>query len=456
MKATFRKSLVVAGTAAALAGVTSNSFAAIHSDVGEAYLVPFSVWGNTDPAWPDTSLGSSLDTIYHITVPSAVGGKTIPNVYTANNTTPNNGALPPNGTVQIGLDQSVFDIFGPPFENETQWFLHWIFYDYRSGELANGPWEISPEDYDSVSLRDDLLNGSLENVPGYMLWVTAAGYAGNAANFTFVVDSFLVADNTGDTTEGTNPVFPPYSEVAFQIPSYPLADGSDTPPTIRPDNHVVEAFGQASPIYSAISTYWPVTDAQLAQAVKVIDLSVSDRTDDSTPPDGSNIYHASTLLVFWNDTNGVNPITGPNPWAVVNTDLFNPFEEGCSRAISIPNELTLFWFTPAIGTDPWGLGGNYARPSFLDANPGVPGLLPPMSFNWTLSNQAQCENSADAFIRFQLPLVSNTTRTSMAAFSLQTWWNGMYLLPRNDDDDAYPTDEANDRGTFLNQANKFF
>lgn len=453
MKTIFRKPLVAASLAAAFAGASGSASAAITGDAGEAFLVPLAVWTNVPG-------NSQLDTIVQLTIPSTVGAKTIPNVYTASHTTPRGQVQTP--PLEIPPPNELpFEVFlNPPAGLGPNNGVHWYFIDYRSITRRDGFIPVTPEDRYTYSLRQHL-NGDFANWPGYLLIVTEDGSEQLKADFAFFANAYLTADNS---TDPTGPgAASPYAQVAWELPTLPMPDGDDATGW-SPTNQVVEALDpeiDVRPVHSGIGTWYP---GLTASARKVIDLAIADRL--AARPAG---YVPSTLMVIWNDSN-------LDSWTNLAAHLFNMDEWGCSVTIHAPNELNLdFWpgsntarATEATTNPPF--SATSTSPGFVQFKDGS---LPPVG---KTIRTAPCPGSAhpeiftaDGFVRIQLPLESTdadvNTRTAMYAFSLQMWTTlntSAYLLPRNNwltggfqtpwDQRAWPTSVANDRGIFAGSA----
>jgi hypothetical protein len=436
MKATFNKSLIAAGFAASLAGVSGNSQAAIATgDAAEAFLIPFAYW------IPSSSSASGFDTVVNFTIPSTVGGKTIPNIYLANNTTPRGAVVQPP-VVSLPPNQQPFAAFLLPFE-ERVWSLHYYFESYDSIDICSGDIPITPELWDAYTLSE--LCPGLPDTHGYLLLTTGTGAQGLDANFAFFTDAWLTVDNRGGA---------PLANVgdlgAWSLPTLGMPDGDDAQ-GITQFNQIVETAAptiDARPIYSGIGTSYPNAPAT---ARKVIDLSLAHRTDVET---AGVDYYTRNMLIVWNDSNFEG-------WSSVGYHLFNDFEEGCNGAIPLPWELNVIWFTEP---------GDSGIPFFIPNQQGFNNVteVAAPGYIW---KPALCRDELDAFVRLQLPLENTGTtfadRTAMYAFSLAMWWSGApvaaqqtpvlgFAYPREGYDltgdwlawEANPSTDAHDRGIF--------
>lgn len=435
MKASLKKSLTAVGIAAALSGVSTNSMATVMGDAGEAWLIPFAYWDSQEGA-------SSWDTVINVTIPSTVGGKTIPNVYTANNTTPRGLVVNPP-VVAIPPDQTPFAVFQQPALIASNWAIQFYFQSFVSNDVCDGPLPITPEDFNSYRLSE--LCPGFENYPGYLTFTTAAGAAGNNADFAFFADAYLTADNSDDVPNESPATF-----VAWQIPALPMPDGADTAGAASPitaKNQVIEASFprvETRPITAGIGTF-----ATSAGVRKVIDLMLGDREEEAGPLDE---FDLNTLLVFWNDENLTNRVVPPAAvsWDGVGVHLFDEFENGCSTSIPLPWELNLVWFR-----DP----GEPAGPLFIEDWLDDVGFFTGPSRYF---QPARCQDNDDAFLRVQLPREGTgatfNDRTAMYAFSLMMWWDGAYAYPASHDEDGgepvpMPSVGAHDRGLFGSTGN---
>lgn len=442
MKASFRKSLTMAGIATVLSGVGGTATAGIIGDAGEAFLVPFAYWNNT----PDGGIGSRWNTVINVTIPSTVGGKTIPNIYTANNTTPRGAVVSPP-VVSIPADQTPFAAFlGGP---NPSWGLHYYFQTFLSVDVCDGPLPVTPEDFNSYRLSE--LCPGFEDTPGYLIFVTAEGARGNAADFAFFADAYLTADNTDDTL-----VLAPANQVAWRLPTLPMPDGADvgTPPVITETNQVIETSFprvEARPITAGIGTFAPLGSR------KVIDMMVGDREEVDSG------FDLNTLMVVWNASNLTNRVIPPAAvsWDNVGVHLFNSEEFGCSTSIPLPWELNLVWFRDAVE----GAGPPFIE-NHLDQLPG-PITTPGPSRYFQPAACLGAGTDDDAFVRFQLPVetdgVAFNDRTAMYGVSLMMWWDGAFAYPASHDPNGdqdpvaeeipMPSVDAHDRGLFRTSGN---
>ncbi|MDD2769349.1 MAG: hypothetical protein PHT19_11485 [Methylococcus sp.] len=416
MKPCLKKTALAVGVSAALIGVSTVSQAQITGDAGEANLVPFAVWSSGA-----SGTKSAIDTMVRVTTPSTVGNKTITNVYTANNATPNvagGGAYP----LPLG-DQTPWETFKNPATNDYEYRdnIHWYFMNYQSIELINGEFPVSPEDVALFSLASEA--SGFENQPGYLVFTTAEGAAGHEANFAFFADAWLEVDNASAT--GIS-LAAPYTIHEVDIPVLPMSDGDDvTSPSLSIGNQVIEVGSptgpNASPWFSGIPTGWMGASAG---AVKSIDLTLGGRSESAE----SLPYYKDALLVVWSDQN----FSG---WAgsKVHYDTFDEYENGCSGSLSLPYELNLIWAptlysgasTGAKAAPSW-VSSSYGGQTYNFCNPGI-------------------STGETGFVRLQLPLVSTTNFATAYAFSIPVWSDGNYLVPTK-------TFEANDRGAFSSTA----
>jgi hypothetical protein len=296
----FKKLMLASGVATALAGVSLPSYAIIEGAAGEALLVPFVLYDNPDPA---VSI-ASINTLVTVTTPSAVGFDTIPNVFTAPNSTPTN---PPPITELPDPDLGAAGAYTAG--------IHIYFFDNRSNELYNTKIPVSPDDFtlinwgDIVEKKAPFLNGT----KGYLVITTEKGQGQwrNAAKFSMFGDAFMIWP--------TNIGF-----IDTKIPVLPMSDGDDTvlgntPST--PNNVVHSNNGSiiaASPLTSGMRTS---RDNGIAGDYTLFDLTMSNR-------------FAPTLHVIWVDQNIGQANTG---------FVFNDREQACSAPLPIPNELNVYW-----------------------------------------------------------------------------------------------------------------
>jgi len=294
----FKKTMLASGMAAALAGVSLPSQAIIEGAAGEALLVPFVLF----------DIPTSINTLVEVTVPSAVGTDTVPNFFTAPNTTPTNSPL-----VNETPDPDLGDI------GAYTAGIHVYFFDAQSNELFNKELPTSPDDFLLINWGDLVARykPTLAGTPGYMVITNhkGAGKWNDAASFSMFGDAYMV--------------FPlVFGFIDAKIPVLPMSDGADllagaTPPSVQ--NNVVfnpnGSIAAASPLASGMRTN---TSDGVLNDYTLFDTTISNR-------------FAPTLHVIWVDENIGQANTG---------FVFNDEEESCSDLLPIPWELNLYWTSP--------------------------------------------------------------------------------------------------------------
>lgn len=307
----FKKIALVSGVAAALAGASLPSHAIIEGSAGEALLVPFVLYSNPNNGFEPLNLAEpSINTLISVTTPSAVGKDTIPNIFTAPNSTPTN--LGPPITEEYDPDLGA-NADGDPQEYEAA--IHLYFFNNRSVELFNTSIPVSPDDLTLINWGDlvEKRAPSLRGTKGYIVITTdkAQGQWRQAAKFSMFGDAYMI----WPTAIGL---------IDTKIPVLPMSDGADTVGVTQPDrlNNVIHGSNgsiiAASPLTSGMRT-------TLANGVPgdytLFDLTMSNR-------------FLPTLHVIWVDQNIGQATTGY---------VFNDVEQSCSALLPIANELNVYW-----------------------------------------------------------------------------------------------------------------
>jgi hypothetical protein len=307
----FKKIAIASGVAAALTGASLPSHANMLGVAGEALLVPFVLYSNPNTGFELLNLAEpSINTLISVTTPSAVGRDTIPNFYTAPNSTPTNPGPPV--TEEIDPDLGA-EADGQPEDYEAA--IHLYFFDEKSEERFNTTLPVSPDDLTLINWGDMVQKQkpSLNGVKGYIVITTqkARGKWREAAKFSMFGDAYMI----WPTNIGL---------IDSKIPVLPMSDGADTAgdtqPTIR--NNVIHsstgAILEASPLASGMRT-------SLANGVggdyTLFDLTMSNR-------------FLPTLHVIWVDENIGQSNIGY---------VFNDVEQSCSEPLPITNELNVYW-----------------------------------------------------------------------------------------------------------------
>ncbi|MGB5830827.1 MAG: hypothetical protein WBG92_02385 [Thiohalocapsa sp.] len=305
----FRRLLLASSMAAAMGGLSSPANAIIEGAAGEALLVPFVLFDGNDPNL--NAEGVNINTLIEVTVPAQVGIDTVPNFFTAPNSTPTNAggmffppeaALGATGAFSAGL--------------------HLYFFDKESNELYNREIPTSPDDFVMINWGDYVTRfaTSLNGVAGYVIITNekskpdfAPDFWRGPAQFSMMGDAFMVW-----------PVG--LGLIDSKIPVLPMSDGASPvggAPT-RVDNVVQQSDGSianASPLASGMRTN--LSDG-VDNDFTLFDLTLSNR-------------FAPTLHVIWVDEN-------------INQSrvqfVFDDDEKSCSQPLPIKKELNVYWTSP--------------------------------------------------------------------------------------------------------------
>ena len=202
----YHKLLLASGVATALAGMSMPSHAIIEGAAGEALLVPFVLYSNPNNAPLDFDFTEpSINTLIMVTTPSAVGRDTIPNFFTAPNTTPTNPGPPTTEMPDPDLGEEFAFSAG----------IHYYFFNSESGEELDGTIPVSPDDMTLINWGDlvekrgtDRLNG----LKGYMVITNEKGTNGwawrDAARFTMFGDAWMIWPTNIGLIDTKVPVLP--------------------------------------------------------------------------------------------------------------------------------------------------------------------------------------------------------------------------------------------------------
>ncbi len=306
----YQKLMLASGVATALAGLSMPSHAIIEGAAGEALLVPFVLYSNPNNA-PLQLIGDflepSINTLIMVTTPSAVGKDTIPNYFTAPNTTPTNAGPP--------ITEMPDPDLGEEFEFSAG--LHLYFFNSKSVEEWNDDIPVSPDDMTLINWGDivEKQRPALNGMKGYMVITNEKGKGGwawrDAARFSMFGDAWMI----WPTSIGL---------IDSKIPVLPMSDGKDvTDQAANTTNNVVHTSGgaiaQATPLSSGMRTN--ISNGNGLADYTLFDLTMSNR-------------FLPTIHVIWVDEN-----IGQANTAYV----FNDQEDSCSMTLPIANELNVYW-----------------------------------------------------------------------------------------------------------------
>lgn len=302
----YQKLMLASGVATALAGLSMPTHAIIEGAAGEALLVPFVLYSNPDRTPLQFDLTEpSVNTLVMVTTPSAVGVDTIPNFFTAPNTTPTNVA-------------PVVETFDPDLGETGEYTagIHVYFFDERSVEALNFRIPVSPDDMTLINWGNEVenRNQALEGVKGYMVITNDKpnGQWRQAAKFSMFGDAWVI----WPTNIGL---------IDSKIPVLPMSDGADTTGVTIPTrvNNVIHnsngGIVAASPLASGMRTNR--SNGNGLADYTLFDLTMSNR-------------FLPTLHVIWVDEN----------IGQANTSyVYNDQEQDCSMTLPIANELNVYW-----------------------------------------------------------------------------------------------------------------
>jgi hypothetical protein len=319
MKTQFKKLALATAVGAGMIGLSAPTHAIIEGAAGEALLVPYVVYDDTDGGGSGDT-GISVNTFIEITVPGSIGRDTIPNFFTAPNTSPTNG----------GFSINPPDVDLVPFN-----LVHWYFFDRRSNHLYNGSFPVTPDDMQLVDWGNIVRNQAafLEGVPGYMVFGTETARDRIAADFSMFGEAYV----TIGAQAVINSVLPPVPDaftlniIDAKIPVLPMSDGPDGAATSQPSvtdqvKYGIDRIPRAvSPLISGMRTNYSdgVPDLTL------FDLTLADRRWPS-------------LHVVWLDVN-----RAPAGQAgLLPVDVYDSDELTCSGSAPLPNELNVLYVNP--------------------------------------------------------------------------------------------------------------
>ncbi|EGV19383.1 hypothetical protein [Thiocapsa marina] len=323
MSSNFKKLAIAAGVSAGLAAVSVPSYAVIPGPAGEALLIPLVAHGG------DVAGGSN--TIIQVTIPGTVGFDSIPNDFTAPNTTPTN----PGPTL--------FPVDADLVPGNA---IHWYWFDKESVHRLN---RMVPVTADDVVVIDWLQasGGSFAGQEGYMVIGTEIARTGAAADFAMFGEAWfeLYSDDTADRV-GT----------LAQIPVLPMSDGVDgafDSPVSKADNVKYNSAGIPRAVSPLISGMRTNRSDGILNDTTVFNLALSDRNFPS-------------VHVVWLDVNLDDDGRG------LGVDVFDSDEFSCSGSVDLPYELNVIWIPEAFAAttaNPFGIPSNeYCLPTQLSGD----------------------------------------------------------------------------------------
>jgi hypothetical protein len=316
MNPRFKKLALAASISAGLGVAALPANAMLVSEAGEALLIPLVTHdgGNLD--------AGKANTYIKVTIPETVGFDTVPNVFTAPNTTPTNGTGEPG--------PSLF-----PRDNGAGKSIHWYWFDSRSVHRLNGEIPVTPGDVVWIDW-EKASRGTRAGELGYMVIGTETARDGSAADFAMFGDAWYELYSPEP--------FMPYGSMV-PIPVLPMIDGADgdaTFPSVS-DNVLYSPSGipsAVSPLYSGMRTN--ASDGS-RNDVTVFNMSLGDR-------------NFRSVHVVWLDQN-----TGSNG---INVDVFDSEENVCSDSADLPIELNYIVIDNWAGST--GAGRDFCIPSETD------------------------------------------------------------------------------------------
>jgi hypothetical protein len=337
MKQSTKKAALAAGLSASLLGASMPSQAVIEGVAGEALLVPLVIF---DPF-------GGLNTLINITVPSSIGFESIPNNYTATNTTPTND---PETITPAGFTGTKD--------------LHWFFFDHKSKHVCNAKIPVTPDD--QVFINWGQVVGAVCGFewvgnPGYLVFTTETARSGAAADFNMFGEAYLVNSQ--------------FFYLDAQIPVLAMNDGADgvDPVATKADNVKYDIDGipsSVSPLISGMRT----NKSDSIGDTTLFDLTLSNRD-------------FPTVHVVWLDQN-----TG---YTGLNVDVYDNDERTCSDAVDLPYELNIIYVLP------WGCPGPQCT-----SDVAASALVEPFDFEPQLANFCLPPGASvldPGFARYSLP-----------------------------------------------------
>lgn len=362
MKTRFKQVALASAVTAAMGAASMPAHAIIEGAAGEALLVPFVVYA------PGTAGAEGVNTLIEITIPSTVGFDTIPNVFTAPNTTPTN----PGPT-----------LFPADADLVKGNFIHWYFFDQYSVHRLNRAVKVTPDDMVLINWGDEVQNTGLVGVPGYLVVGTETARSGAAADFNMFGDAYLVSGGEQLTFRAD-----------AKIPVLPMSDGPDgpfgSPVTVQDQVKYKGGIPVAvSPLISGMRTNR--SDGALDDGT-VFDLTLSNR-------------NFPTLHVVWLDVNLWDTFQ-----EIIPVDVFDTDERTCSSTISLPWELNAIWIQP--------VGANTITPPLW-----ATGIAGRDTIGTTLCLPTGAAATGQGFVRYQLPEYIDTNidspESAGVAFSIK-------------------------------------
>jgi hypothetical protein len=387
MNPKFKKLALAASISAGLGAAAMPAHAMILGEAGEALLIPWVQWGDDN--------GTKMNTYISVQIPDVMGFDTIPNVFTAPNTTPTNPgpALFPPDTDLGNFGQYINGI-------------HWYWFDYKSVHRLNRYIPVSPNylawiDWEAVS------GPSFEDEPGYMIIGTEAARTGQAADFSMFGEAWIEM-YTDD----------PYGSMV-PIPVLPMNDGADgafDSPVSVADQVKYGPGGiprAASPLYSGIRTNR--SDGVLNDTT-VFNMSLGDRNFPS-------------INVVWLDVNLDEVLDNEGLGLLV--DVWDSMEHTCSDSVDLPWELNVIYVAPwwdNDGFDPY--GNEYDREYCI-----------PNGAGYVFGAGFEYHAFAEYYIPEYIDTNINLPESAAVAFSIIMDWD-------SEDQLRYTSSGAQPRGTF--------
>ena len=359
MTSRFKKLAMASAVTIGLAGVALPASAAVLGGAGEALLIPLVVWSGGSFNDPDcdrapfppllqciqSGYTPAVDTLIEVWVPGSVGWDDIPNIFTAQHTTPTNGTAPLYPDTALTPPDP--DLTNPATAN-----ISWFWFDQRSVIRDSGTADVSPNDVVQISWTQQA-QGSHEDQPGYMVIVNTAARNGTDALFSMFGNAWITGAVHFDPPDARP--FPSgigFPLIGGSIPVLAMNDGADGPNVAdncahpRLDDSVKYRGGipcAVSPVVSGFRTNRSDDNGDLF----AWDMTMSNRL-------------LPTIHVVWVDQNlddaaAINAkypgnSAFPNPLATV--DVYDLNEQSEDVTVNLPNELNVLWIPPAWETEP--------------------------------------------------------------------------------------------------------
>jgi hypothetical protein len=375
------KKLTVAAAVAAAVGATAPSHAMITGVPGEALLVPLMLEDTSNDGTGNTN------TYVQLRIPVVLGQEAVMNPYTAPHVTIDQ---PGWGTGETGITQT---------SPESDWQIHWVAYNHRSGPIASGTCYGSPGDAILWSTDEDLRDEQedqnnnvtvpglgtpssicgqgLSSRVGYVVFQTAAGGRGVNADFAFEGQAWITDNDIAENTVAL-----------MAVPVIPMPDGADPADPVGAsvvlgENEVIVDVPHGT---QAVNNPIEVSPVTAGSRNNNDDADQADPSHFSAMVQGpwNETYQGYSLHVFWFDRN--------DDGRYAYTRLWNEHEDKCDMEVPLPHEVNIWAWNMSV-----------------TAVPAITGTLP--ADRWDTVDNATSEN-----LRIT-DVVGSTTFTLLTGFN---------------------------------------